>query len=525
MAHGTPLPYISDPAKSVPKLMQCLERFGFYSGYKINMSKTEALPMTNLISTQLKTSSLFRWPREGIWYLGINIPPDLNLYQTNYARVVGKKINRKKDINRWATLPLTLIGRVETIRMNLLPRFLFIFQTLPVAPPKSMFTLMDRLISRFIWLGKRPRVRYKVLQLAKSKGGLGLPNLKYYWIAAQLRAMTVWLSDNINTRWLCIEKSCSSNMPLSVIPFIGIKLIRDFPGEWSRITYGAWREVQQMFKLPIGLSSLSSISYIKDFLPLKLDIGFKNWAHSNLRFVHQLFSNNNFKSFDQIRAEFSLSKTEHYRYLQLRSFINNHPNRNSLKEPTPLEQYLSKIQEGNHTQRTITNLYTILTSMTKDNTCHVKEKWDRELHQEISEEGWIKICAQIHTVTNSNSWREFQWKIVNRFFRTPETMAKMNSNQKSTCWRGCGETIANYSHIFWQCPLLDNFWKSIFAIVNKALQIELPRDPLIAILGMKPEVILNRKMMYILQIVLIAAKKAITLRWLKQALPPMMNGQ
>ena len=79
--------------------------------------------------------------------MGINIPPELNelkLYHVNYVKLVQKI---KKDLNRWATLPLTLIGRVETIRMNLLPRFRFLFQTLPVAPPKSMFIGIDCLIS------------------------------------------------------------------------------------------------------------------------------------------------------------------------------------------------------------------------------------------------------------------------------------------------------------------------------------------------------------------------------------------
>uniref|UniRef100_A0A8C1HQQ8 Uncharacterized protein n=2 Tax=Cyprinus carpio TaxID=7962 RepID=A0A8C1HQQ8_CYPCA len=79
----------------------------------------------------------------------------------------------------------------------------------------------------------------------------------------------------------------------------------------------------------------------------------------------------------------------------------------------------------------------------------------------------------------------------------------MNPNQSSQCWRGCGETMATHSHIFWQCPLLDNFWKSIFTYINKVLNVDLIRDPLIAILGIKPVVIHSRKKMYLLQILLI----------------------
>ena len=48
-------------------------------------------------------------------------------------------------------------------------------------------------------------------------------------------------------------------------------------------------------------------------------------------------------------------------------------------------------------------------------------------------------------------------------------------------------------HICWQCPLLDNFWKWIFTTVNRVLNVELVRDPLIANPGMKPQVIYNMK--------------------------------
>jgi hypothetical protein len=111
---------------------------GYYSGYKINVTKTEALPMNNLVAPQMKSAFSFRWPREGIRYLGINIPPDHSLYQSNYIKLID---TIKQDLYRWTTLPLTLISRVEAVRMNVIPRLLFLFQTLPISPPKSFLIL------------------------------------------------------------------------------------------------------------------------------------------------------------------------------------------------------------------------------------------------------------------------------------------------------------------------------------------------------------------------------------------------
>ena len=76
--------------------------------------------------------------------------------------------------------------------------------------------------------------------------------------------------------------------------------------------------------------------------------------------------------------------------------------------------------------------------------------------------------------------------------------------------------MPTHSHIFWQCPLLDDFWKSIFTFINKVLNVKMLRDPLVAILGMKPVVIHSRKKMYLLQILLLAAKKTIKIKWLKK---------
>lgn len=106
--------------------------------------------------------------------------------------------------------PFSLSGRIECIKMNVLPKLLFLFQALPLVLPNNMFTTLDCLISRFIWQGKRPRVKFKMLQLPKSQGGWGLPDLRKYWWACRLRVLVVWMTDKTDTRWLEIEKiACS----------------------------------------------------------------------------------------------------------------------------------------------------------------------------------------------------------------------------------------------------------------------------------------------------------------------------
>ena len=173
-------------------------------------------------------------------------------------------------------------------------------------------------------------------------------------------------------------------------------------------------------------------------------------------------------------------------------------------------------------KRPISSLYRGLCDMLQDNTLHVKDKWEKELEVEIDDDVWDTICSEIHKVTNANLWREFQWKVVIRYFKTPHILSKMDANRPDTCWRGCGDQIANHAHVFWSCPILDSFWRDVFNSLDSIFEEQIPRDPLVAILGAIPEKQMSRKKIYLLHILLAAAKKSITLNWLKIE-PPTRN--
>lgn len=132
------------------------------------MDKTEAMDDTGRIPQSVKPQSVksgFKWPKEGITHLGIYIPSSLqNLYGANYSHMI-RRIS--SDLERWSMLLLSLLGRVKSIRMNVLPRLLYFFQMLPVEIPKSTFDNLDKIILKW-------QKRLKTLQLSKPDGGLKL---------------------------------------------------------------------------------------------------------------------------------------------------------------------------------------------------------------------------------------------------------------------------------------------------------------------------------------------------------------
>lgn len=110
----------------------------------------------------------WNWDAESIKYLGVSLPRDFTrLYNINYGPLNSKI---KADIQRWNLIPfLSLSSRIESIGMNILPRMLYLFQCLPVKIPSKQFLEWDRLIARYLWQGKRARIKFKTLQLRKEK--------------------------------------------------------------------------------------------------------------------------------------------------------------------------------------------------------------------------------------------------------------------------------------------------------------------------------------------------------------------
>ena len=62
----------------------------------------------------------------------------------------------KVDINRWRDIPRSWVGRINIVKMTMLPNAIDRFNAIPIKLPMAFFT--EQKISQLIWKQKRPQI-------------------------------------------------------------------------------------------------------------------------------------------------------------------------------------------------------------------------------------------------------------------------------------------------------------------------------------------------------------------------------
>lgn len=210
-------------------------------------------------------------------------------------------------------LNLSLAARINSIKMNALPRFLYLFQCVPIFLPQTFFRKLDSIISDFVWSGRPPRLRKQYLQSPKKLGGMALPNFKFYYWAAHLKIIQFWLhsgSQLLSSVWLGMEHSSCKPFSLSALAHSPIKSpIKNYTKNVIiKTTVKIWNQFRRSFDLQT-YSILAPITANHSFPPSLIGRAFEIWSNMGIKTFKDLYIDNTFASFEQLSKKFSLPNT------------------------------------------------------------------------------------------------------------------------------------------------------------------------------------------------------------------------